>query len=1653
MDPTEINHQADTEALPQKGSELSTDSDQMIDQGLDRAGSSLTRQHYIVGIGASAGGLEALERVFRSMPLDTGMSFVVVQHLSPDFKSHMDQLLGRVTGIPIRVVDDGMEVQPDTIYLIPPKMVMFISNGRLLLTERSKEKVLSHPIDQFLRALAQDVGRYAIGMVLSGTGSDGSRGISAIADNGGLVIAQDPSSCKFDSMPRNAQETGQVHLVLEPEVMGDALSRYTVDGKSPTQLQQQEIESHQETGIPRVFQLLKRNHRIDFTHYKSGTVGRRMQRRIDLLNLGSVDNYIEYIEDNPAEINELYKDLLIGVTRFFRDTEAFEVLEKEVIPELVRNCDDLLRVWVCACASGEEAYTIAMLISEAIEASPKNIDFKIFATDAHRESLQFASTGLYDESSMEDVSPRRRERFFNKRSDGYLVNATLRRCIVFAPQNVINDPPFTQMHLVTCRNMLIYFQPPAQRKTLSLFHFALRNGGVLFLGPSESAGEIGDEFETINSPWKIFRKRRDVRLPVELRMPMLSNRPALSGSTTPSTASEVLNRRANDVLPEAYDTLLGELMPPSVLVDGNFQVLHVFAGGNDFLRVPTGRLSTNVLEMVDKKVKSSVATAIQQALKVGNTVRYSGLPHPQEAIQKQICLTVRPLSLRAAKEDCLLIQFELTEPIEPVSPPTDEIKDYDFSEVATSRINDLEQELSYSRQNLQSTIEELETSNEELQATNEEMVAANEELQSTNEELHSVNEELYTVNAEHQARVNELDEANTYMTNLLATTKVGVLFLDTGLFIRRFTPAIGRLLGMEAQDIGRNMETYVSQLNDDQFLDRLRDVVELGEAREWESDVDGEPYLCRGLPFQKDDAIEGVIVSIVNVSGLRKAEEDVARFKFMADENIEAQVLVDEVGQVVYANKKMFEQLGYSSDELGLLSVARFDTQHDITKYREIFERAFREGGLTIESEHRHKSGEVFPVETAVTPVAFSGTRYLFATIRDTTLRIERESQMNLLSNAVGSAVNGIIVSDASKPDRPIIFANEGFVKMTGYPESEILGRNCRFLQGENTNETDIREIRQALNRGETSRTLLKNYKKDGTEFWNDLYITPVTNKNGELSHFVGIQNDVTERVEAGERAKENERTIRLLLDSTAEGVFGLDINGVCTFCNESAATMFGCDCGEDIVKSSIHAAIQPKLADGSDHPIDQSTILKALKNGQPDNRSDEVFVRRDGSYFPVEFWCHPIRLDDKIVGAVVTFVDITERLQIQNTLTEARDEANAANEAKSRFLANMSHELRTPLSAMLGFARIAQEEHGDVEGLHEKLETIQRNGDYLLRLLGEVLDLSRIEAGKLSTSRKIVSLQEIMSDVHSTMQMRTEEYGNVLEFKLFNPLPARVTTDPARLRQVMINLIANALKFTPKGRVEVSIHSVERMKNETTRNVLKIDVADNGIGIARKKLKTLFEPFVQADRSISDRFGGTGLGLSITKRLVKAMGGKIGVQSKFGVGSTFTFEIPVDPIEDIGEVEMTVQERLPADEPELATKLLPDNVRLGVKVLIADDVRDIRFVARHFLSKADCEIEVAENGRQAVDMVVAAEESGKPFELILMDMQMPELDGEGAVTELRNLGFEVPIIALTADAMKGTRRRLIALGFDEYLSKPFDVKKLLRVASDLLNL
>ncbi|MET0391347.1 MAG: chemotaxis protein CheB [Polyangiales bacterium] len=870
--------------------------------------SSVAKPFLVVGIGASAGGLEALERFFDNLPSQPGMAFVVIQHLSPDFKSLMDELLSRHTDLPIKLATEGMLVEPDHVYLLPPKKVLVISGGRLLLSERQQE--LSLPIDVFFRSLARDCGRQAVGIVLSGGGSDGSRGARDIRDSGGVVIVQDVASAQFDGMPKTARDAGVADWVLEPAQMPRILLERAAGVHELAAVSDSGVVPAP-TGIHAVYKMLQDEYGIDFTLYKPSTVTRRIERRLNLAQSSDLQEYVERLRSQREELDVLYRDLLIGVTRFFRDPKAFELLEQQVLPQLLMNDPRTpLRVWVAGCATGEEAYSLAITLQDLLlELDMPERQVKIFATDVHRGSLERATRALYDADAVANVSPERLERYFVRVGSSYQVVPDLRSMIVFAAHNVIKDAPFTKVDLVSCRNLLIYLQPSAQQRALSLFHFALNKGGVLLLGASESAGALINNFETVDKHWRIYRRQSDRPLVIE---------PRLSPRDRPKSPAafprlEGTGRYSLTQLLGTYDALLDTVMPPSLLVSERGELVHAFNGGSRLLQMRDGRQGLEVLDMVGPELKMVLVGGLKRALAETGPVVFKGVRLGGDDGDRPQRLTMRRILNRSGGPRHVLITCEPMEGVA-ASGGTEE-REIDLDQVSREQLGMLEAELSHTKENLQAAIEELETSNEELQASNEELQASNEELQSTNEELQSVNEELYTVNSEYQRKIAELTELTNDMDNLFSSTDIGTIFLDRQLRIRRFTPQIADAFSLVAHDVGRSIETFAHRLEHPELLDDLRRVRETGEPAERElRGSGGKAFFSRILPYRAKGAIDGVVLTLIDVSGLKAAEDALFHERYLLNSLLfsvpDAIYFKDSSGRFIRANPAMAERLG-----------------------------------------------------------------------------------------------------------------------------------------------------------------------------------------------------------------------------------------------------------------------------------------------------------------------------------------------------------------------------------------------------------------------------------------------------------------------------------------------------------------------------------------------------------------------------------------------------------------------------------------------------------------------------------------------------------------------------------------------------------------------
>ncbi|BAZ04435.1 chemotaxis protein CheB [Calothrix sp. NIES-3974] len=847
---------------------------------------------FVVGVGASAGGLRALEEFFENMPVDSGAAFVVIQHLSPDFKSLMKELLGRKTRMAIYRVTDRMELEPNSIYLISPGKNLILENNclRLLEQEERNRHGLNFPIDIFLESLAKNFAERAIGVILSGTGSDGTKGLRAINEAGGFTMVQDPATAEFDGMPRTAIATGVVDRVLSPQELAQAVSQLMRSPIENQQAHKHRLRNSDSLKLQRIASILAKYEHTDFSHYKTSTLSRRIHRRCLISGCNNLEDYIHLLEVSGEERNTLRHDLLISVTQFFRDPEAWKYLENSVIPSMIMEAKpgDELRFWVTACATGEEAYSLAILVDEAVENLNPSVKFKIFATDIDKEALEKATQGIYPETIINDVHPERLQKYFIRKEQSYQVIRKLREKLLFAPHDLTKDAGFTRMNMINCRNVLIYMQPELQQQVLRNLHFSLTSQGILFLGEAETLGEIEDEFTTLNKKAKIYCKRRDIRLPITSKS--LDKNPRYL-PTRLKPKQVIQESRLEPILDDVFSEFLAEQNATCLLVDKDNQLFHVFNNSLDILKFSTGRTSKDVAKLIIPALQLPLITALHRAKREHRPVAYSGINLTQHHPGLTVSLKVSYHENNKLAGDFFIVIIQ--QDTQPLSLP---VENFQADSEASQRIIELEYELQQTRENLQAVIEELETTNEEQQATNEELTASNEELQSTNEELHSVNEELYTVNAEYQSKIEELTELNNDIDNLLRSTDIGVVFLDKELKIRKFTPAATIAINLVDADIGRPLRHITHNLNCDDLLGLLQQVITTKFPLDQEVQVvsSGFNLLMRVNPYlQEDQTLDGIVLTFVDIDEIKQVQQRLLKVEAalrLANEDLEKRV-------------------------------------------------------------------------------------------------------------------------------------------------------------------------------------------------------------------------------------------------------------------------------------------------------------------------------------------------------------------------------------------------------------------------------------------------------------------------------------------------------------------------------------------------------------------------------------------------------------------------------------------------------------------------------------------------------------------------------------------------------------------------------------------
>lgn len=1331
--------------------------------------------HYVVGIGASAGGLEAIISFFRNIPNDINAAFVVVQHLSPDHKSLMADILSRNTEMRVRQAEEGMEIKPNNVYLIPPKKLLKISNEKFRLVDNNIE--YSQPnlaIDVFFHSLAANYRGKSIGIILSGADTDGTRGCKHIKENGGVVMVQDEHSATFSSMPHSVIAAELFDYILPPDKMGQSLSDYINYNPIKLKSNNQNLINAVEEALSTIFSLLKKYYGIDFSKYKRKTVLRCIERRMKICHIFELNIYVDYIMQDSNEAGLLYSSMLICVTKFFRDPEVFKIIEQKVIPALCndKGVDNPLRVWVPACATGEEVYSLAILIKEYMDLHKLNFEVKIFATDINKSALEYASRGFYPDSIALDVPPERLNRYFIRKEDSYQIIKQIRDMVIFSYHNILVDPPFNKIDLLSCRNLFIYLQLETQKKVISRFHFSLVPKGYLFLGNSESIGDMGEYFATVDGKWKLYKSSSSPANLLLSNSEIAATRESLHQvrfSQYPIPSKGVRGRHVDEI----NKKLVEQYASPCVIIDKNNQVIHLSGNMNRYLQLPVGLVSLDVLKMVPDTVSAILSTGIKKVRTSNVQVKYNNLTVSVFGKEEKVNVFINTFNY-TADFSCIIIIFEQVVDSNALMEGAENLN---IEESIKLRIKDLESELAETKDTLRATLEEIETSSEELQSTNEELIASNEELQSTNEELHSVNEELITVNGQYAAKIEELTELNNDLNNFLSSTDIGTIFLDKDLLIRRFTPSIQKEVHLMDFDIGRPISHISHCLLNIDLVEQSKNVLttRVPKSLEVESS-NGSWYVLKLMPYKtEDNIIKGIVITLVDITELKIATKSVQEFS----------------------------------------------------------------------------------------------------------QAIEQSSTMVMVTNAEGI----------------IEFVNKNFEKTTGYSKDEVVGKMARILEPQPNEKPFYDGIWSTIKNNRNWTGEIRNTKKSGELLWEFVSISPVRDAGGNIVRYIVVKEDITERKNIIEKLKSSEEKFGQLFNNSNDIIFinGFNDKGIpnrLLDVNVKGCELLGYTRDEFLSMSFYNIIDEDSLSDIPD--------IRAQLNKHNYVNFEINYMTKDGRTIPFEVNAYIFILNNEKV--VLSFAkDITEKrreqaLQKQLLIEEKLlKDALEYDQLKTEFFSNLSHEFRTPLNVILASLKLLEvyiedsKEIGDLSSVCKHRHIMKQNCYRLLRLVNNLIDITKIDSGffdiNLENHNLVTLIEEITLSV--AQYIENKEVTLVFDTDVEEKIGA---CDPGHIERIMLNLLSNAVKFTcPGDSILVNVYDIG--------DKIRVSVEDTGTGIKEDKLPIIFERFRQADKSLARNHEGSGIGLSIVKSLVELHGGSISVNSKYGEGTEFIFELPVKPV------------------------------------------------------------------------------------------------------------------------------------------------------------
>lgn len=1437
------------------------------------------KANFVVGLGASAGGLEALEKFFDNAPTESGGAFIVVMHLSRDFNSMLDELLARHTEMSVRPAIDGQNLEPNTVYVIQPATMIELQGSEFRVTSRP----LVDPtgpittIDTLFRSIATHWRDRGAVVVLSGSGSDGAKGCIEIHKAGGVAFAQAPETAKFDSMPVAAIATQAVRAVEAPEQLGQTVIEAIL---TPGLFSGRQVVSDHDGAMSRILEAVVGVSTLDATKYKHSTFERRVRRRMMDLQIGSLTAYSQRVVDDPLEARRLGEMLLIGVTEFFRDPEAFDAISQQIVPDIIRRAqleDRPIRVWTPGCATGEEPYSIAMLFAEALKDLPEKVDVQIFATDVKRDFLSDAARGEFSEMRLASVPPMYRERFFKSINGGdrHVIDPAIRKMIVFAPHDILADPPFTRLDMISCRNLLIYLSVEAQQKILGGFAFGLQEKGCLFLGSSETVGGFREAFEYIDARQRIFRRTANNRSAQTWKTP--TDRLVAEVAALGVPRKTLKMREA--ALQPAYSALLKEFAPASLLLSEERELLHSFGDARRFLRPPEGVIHLDAANMVDPALKTPIIAGLERALRDRKPMTFSRVTleeFPEKGMV--VDLTVRPLSLEGDNE--VHHAIAIIDPSRYLDAGSGEpIPTVNAEALANVRIQELEIELNRTRESLQSTIEEIETTNEELQATNEELMSSNEELQSTNEELSSVNEELYTVNSEYHKQNLELTKLSGDFELLLESTEVGVIFLDNDLKITRFTSLAGELFNLAQSDIGRAIETFRSPFIGLEPEELLRSTIRDNHVVEREAqDGAGGSWLARAV---SNASRLGAVLTVINISRLRDAEKSARR----------AAVMLEAIrGDTRAFYLELDGALGSVIDQLGY---DLFTGEQNPTVPRPAQWSAVHPSDLPALEQmiESRKNNGAFELIIRLKSARFDAHRFVRLTASrlaadrwqvvgfdvDEIVRSERDSrEQHAILDAVLQATPAIVgFVDAEGCYR---FVNDAQERIWGVPAAEIIGRRIELFMPEAT-IPNVEDRVQAALQGERQDFIAEVESAEGTVQTFSVVYQPVKDEDGRILGFAVDKLDVTKFYALAELYNTTDRIIAKGVRQAGEATVLVDVTtGTVEFANRKAMVRMGLR-ESDVVPSGVKVSrLTPEWGDKR-----WIGWLQSVRPGQSAMQRDVTVFDATSKATTADVQVS-VLADKSGPKALIRIDENADRVEVMHDLRERSRQLAISNRDLEQFASVVAHDLRAPLRHIAMFSELLEQDLNvnQTDAIKENVKIIHSSAKTMSDMVTALLDYARV--GRQGRGFEKLDLRTAVDRAKLLMESSLKEVGAELEIGEMSEAYA----DPDLLARVLQNLMDNAIKYRSSQR-PLKI-KVEAKRGEKTTT---LSFSDNGIGIKPENAERVFKLFHRLHTD--EEYPGMGVGLATCRRIAEMHHGSIDLDPSYAEGCRILLKLPLD--------------------------------------------------------------------------------------------------------------------------------------------------------------